>query len=245
MKKIAAVMFICLFSAAFCHGQTFQEVPLQISIWDPIQLFSDESDVIGPRFSLPYGCNRSLSGIDVGLVNDVKKSLRGIGIGGFVNSSGEAAGIYLAGICNLTGGGFDGIEIAGVMNVFSDTSVLETSTWRGLQLSGVANAGVIVRGVQICGLGNMADNMKGVEIAGVGNFVDTMSGFQAAGLVNLGWIVEGFQFAGLYNRAHEMNGLQIGLINNAHKLHGVQIGLLNIITEDLTMSVLPLVNASF
>ncbi|MDD4872695.1 MAG: hypothetical protein PHR77_19255 [Kiritimatiellae bacterium] len=245
MKKLVIILMFLSVMPFMCFGKSFETVPIQLSLFDPVQLFSYESDVMGIRLNVPYGFNRNVYGIDVGLCNDVQQTFAGISVGGFVNFAGEAKGIYLAGLGNITERGMRGLEIAGFMNLFSDISTTSGSTWKGIQLSSLANASVVMRGVQICGFGNMADDMKGVELAGIGNFVDTFSGLQFAGLVNLGWNVEGAQISALYNRADKMNGLQFGLINRTRQMHGIQIGLLNMITDNLSLSVIPLVNGSF
>jgi hypothetical protein len=245
MKKLVTILMFLSVMSFMCLGQPVQTVPIQVSLLDPVQLFSDESDVMGVRLNVLYGSNHRVSGIDFGLCNDVQEDFAGIGIGGLVNFSGEAKGIYLAGLGNITANGVQGLEIAGFMNLFSDVSTKRSSTWKGLQMSSIANASVVMRGVQICGMGNMADNMKGIELAGIGNFVDTMSGLQFAGLLNLGWNVEGAQISAIYNRADTMNGLQFGLVNKSRQMHGIQIGLLNIVEKNLSLLIVPLVNASF
>jgi hypothetical protein len=245
MKKLVIGLAVCSLAVALCHGQDVLTTPLQVTLLDPVQMFSDEADVIGLRLNVLYGVNRNVGGLDVGLCNEATKGFAGIGVGGFVNFSERAEGIYLAGLGNLTVDGMAGLEIAGLMNLYSDAFAKKTSTWRGLQLSALANAAVIMRGVQVCGLGNMADDMKGVELAGLGNIVDTISGLQLAGLINLGWNVEGAQISALYNRADTMNGLQFALVNRARRMHGMQIGLLNITEKNLSMSVVPFVNAEF
>jgi len=245
MKKFVIMLVFSSLMSFVCIGQTFQTVPIQLSLLDPVQLFSDQSDVMGLRLNVLYGYNRRVSGIDFGFCNDVERDFAGIGLGALVNFSGEARGIYLAGLGNVTSSGVQGLEISGFMNLFSAVSEKKSSAWKGLQMSSVANASIVMRGVQICGMGNMADDMKGIELAGIGNFVDTMSGLQFAGLVNLGWNVEGVQISALYNRADTMNGLQFGLINKTRQMHGVQLGLLNIVEKNLFPLVIPLVYASF
>jgi len=245
MRKLFLGLSVCLFSVALSCGKDELVTPLQIALFDPVQIFSEEADVMGLRLNVIYGVNRNVGGVDVGLCNEAQKDFAGIGVGGFVNIAGRAEGVYLAGLGNLTVDGMTGIEIAGFMNLYSDPFAKKESTWRGIQISSIANAAVVMRGVQVCGVGNSADDMKGVALAGLGNIVDTMNGLQLAGLINLGWNVEGAQISALYNRADTMNGLQFALINRARKMHGIQIGLLNLTEKNLALSLVPFVNASF
>lgn len=131
--------------------------PLQIGIWGPtVQLFPEQTRVMGLRLNLAMADNREVVGFDLGvasqakemkaiqvnLVNVVKEDFAGVGVGLF-NQAGSVAGLQ-AGLFN---------------NVAHDVS--------GFQL----------------GLFNLADSVEGIQV-GLLNRTTSMRGLQI-GLVNL------------------------------------------------------------
>jgi hypothetical protein len=118
---------------------------LQLSLFPPAQIFPENYDVSGFRFSLLYGRNANLRGFDMGLVNELTGVCEGfqLGLGNVADDmSGLQVGCYNA--ANTSSGGFCQI--------------------------GIVNMGKDVRGVQI-GVFNMCDTMSGVQI-GLLNFIN-------------------------------------------------------------------------
>ena len=77
MKTVlCALMCVALVSSAVLASDAEETAiritPLQVSIWDPIQLVPDDWDVWGFRLNLPFGQNRNLYGADVGIFNRLR-----------------------------------------------------------------------------------------------------------------------------------------------------------------------------
>lgn len=67
-----------------------QDRPIQLALFNPVQLFHESSSITGARFSLLYGKNAAVTGLDLGLVNvstsgqtGIQWGLVGIAEGGF------------------------------------------------------------------------------------------------------------------------------------------------------------------
>ncbi len=239
MKKmwlfIFFVLMILLPSVAFSWIWT----PLQLSFWDPIQLFPENFNIYGIRMNLPYGSNQNVTGIDIGGMN--------------VTIQGQTGGQL--GLMNLSEDSWGGC--GGVMNY--------TNNLHGVQFGLLNTAQKFSTGVQVAGLMNLSDHVKGVQLhcvvfgngavqvdgaqlvllAGY-NLTDDLNGLQMAmfGFNYANESVQGVQFAMLYNYAKNLNGLQFGLVNACETLSGVQIGLVNIIWQE-KMSFMPLLNFKF
>ena len=51
--------------------------PIQIAVWDPVQIFDSTTSIHGIRFNLLYGVNRDIYGIDFGLVQKLNGNMKG------------------------------------------------------------------------------------------------------------------------------------------------------------------------
>lgn len=213
--------------------------PLQLSVWEPVQMFPEKFNVYGMRLNLAYGSNRNLTGLDVGGVNLVTETQQGAQLG-LVNLSEDSRGGCL-GLLNYTS------NLSGIQAGFLNTA---QKSCNGIQVVGLMNLADQVRGAQVhCGvLGNGAVRVDGAQfvlLAGY-NLTDDVNGLQMAmfGFNYANESVRGVQFAMLYNYAKKINGLQFGLVNACETLSGVQIGLVNVIWEE-KFSILPLINFRF
>ena len=151
----------------------FYATPIQLALFAPLQLAPVDSDVYGLKLSLPYGVNRTLYGLSVGLCsvdqevygldvggwNVVKGNQYGIQIGGLFASRGNAEsisyGLNIAGGVNLAKGTGYGLSIAGLVNYAAET-------FTGLQLACWTSAKKIT-GLQL-GIVNYADDLTGVQL---------------------------------------------------------------------------------
>lgn len=142
LKKCCALLLLLLVMVIFISvpvmGQA-KEKPIQLSIFSPIQLFSEESPIVGLRLSLLYGRNVSVTGLDWGLVNHTTTGTsKGVQFGlvslvdanfvGFQNS-----------VINITKGDFEGFQW-GIFNHANHAN--------GFQL-GIVNYAVTMKGLQI------------------------------------------------------------------------------------------------
>jgi len=186
--------------------------PVQLSLFNPIQLFSEECDVYGLRLDILYGNNRNVNGFDAGMINRVTKNGAGLQMG-LVNTAKRMTGIQF-GLIGCSAQQLCGIQIAGLGTV--NTCYYTPNEIRQDAAAGSSNH--VITGVQIAGLIN--DNLS------------DLTGIQIAGIFNESFDVRGAQIqAGLLggNRANQMTGVQIqaGLlgINDAYQMTGVQIAL--------------------
>jgi hypothetical protein len=215
--------------------------PIQVSLWNPAQLFSENKDVYGLRLNLLYGKNQNLSGIDLGGYNAVEGVQEGAQLGLF-NFSKDARGVNL-GVLNYAFA-LKGIQMGGVNYSEADVS--------GVQTGLILNSSDLLRGAQIHAgiIGNVATDVSGgqvdlsVPLLGF-NYADSVEGIQvdAFGFNFVSGTVWGIQI-GPYNTAREVHGVQIGLFNFCEKMYGVQFGLLNSITRQKP-SMMPIFNVGF
>ncbi len=116
-----------------------QEKPIQLSLFSPVQIVSENHGIAGVRLSLLYGKNTHVSGLDWGLVSHttsgkskgVQWGLIGLNDANFIGWQGTAV--------NITKGNFEGFQW-GIVNYAGHAS--------GFQL-GFVNYAVTMNGLQI------------------------------------------------------------------------------------------------
>ncbi len=138
MKKYFHILlFVAIVS--FSGTVNAQEKPIQLSLFNPIQIFPESSSIAGLRFNLIYGKNANVTGLDIGLVNQTTGTQTGVQWGGL----------------NLNDGGFKGWQ-SGFVNITKGSSLgLQTGTvnyhlghFNGLQFS-IVNYAATLKGLQI------------------------------------------------------------------------------------------------
>jgi hypothetical protein len=135
-----------------------QSQPINIALFNPIQIFPENNSIEGLRINLIYGKNVKMEGLDWGLVNHV-------GSGGFV-------GVQW-GFVNIDDGNVTGWQ-NGALN-------LTRGNVKGFQW-GWFNEGDYVNGFQL-GLVNYANSMYGLQI-GLINIIKTGGQFPVFPIVN-------------------------------------------------------------
>jgi len=88
-----------------------QNQPIQVALFNPIQIFPEDNNIEGFRLNLVYGRNASVQGLDVGLVNHTTKGLsKGVQFGflGLVDS--DFTGLQVN-MVNVTNGKFEGLQL--------------------------------------------------------------------------------------------------------------------------------------
>lgn len=141
MKRIAVTLGILALLCIPSMG-TAEEKPVQIALFEPVQIFPASTSIKGVRISL-YGVNQDLTGLDWGLVNRLHGDMTG----------------YQLGLVNLVGGDSHGWQ-KGFANITEGRAT-------GLQ-SGFFNKAGQVHGVQL-GIWNQAGTLEGLQI-GLLNF---------------------------------------------------------------------------
>lgn len=158
MKRLAPFLIVILL-LILPKAIEAQDKPVQIAIINPIQLFNENNSITGLRINLLYGRNRSVTGIDFGLINHT--------------TNGTSTGVQW-GFVGINNGNFVGWQNDGV-NITHEN-------FEGLQW-GIVNYAGSVNGVQI-GLVNYAANMKkGLQI-GLVNIIKRGGQFPVFPIVN-------------------------------------------------------------
>ena len=197
MKKQLIIIF-ALLSTSFSFAQEGHK-PIQIALFNPVQVVNQDLSVHGFRLDILYGENQDMVGFDVGIVNKTNGIQRGAQVGivsitegefngfraNFVNIGGGQMNGYANGTVNVIGGGNGWIN--GYVNILEDN-------YTGL-LTGIVNV-------------QSAKQFKGAML----------------GLVN---VVESHKEV-KNGKKRKRKGTQIGLVNITESMKGVQIGLVNI-----------------
>jgi hypothetical protein len=139
MKKLSTLFLFTLLFTIFNSNTIGQEKPIQLSLFNPIQIFPENTSIAGLRFNLIYGKNARVTGLDLGLVN---------------KTTGSQTGVQWGGV-NLTDGGFEGWQV-GFVTVSKGSSLgLQTAAvnyhlghFNGLQVS-IVNYAATIKGLQI------------------------------------------------------------------------------------------------
>lgn len=138
MKKYFYILFFGLI-ISFSAIINAQEKPIQLSLFNPIQIFPESSSIAGLRFNLIYGKNANVTGLDLGLVNQTTGTQTGVQWGGLNLNDGGFKG-WQAGFVNITKGSSLGLQTAAVN--------YHLGHFNGLQFS-IVNYAATLKGLQI------------------------------------------------------------------------------------------------
>jgi hypothetical protein len=127
--------------------------PLQLALWDPVQLRPASASIEGLRLNLVYGRNRNLSGLDFGLVNRLDGSCTGWQGGAVNRVDGSFTGIQDGWLYSEVGGPLTGLQTA---------ALTRAGTLTGIQW-GLVNLSGKVQGVQV-GLYNQCSSLRGLQV---------------------------------------------------------------------------------
>jgi hypothetical protein len=187
---MTAVLAIAVLCSACAHTPSMGWTPIQSGIFNPGQLFSEETHVYGMRLSLPYTRNADLYGLDFGVAS-MTESLTGIQVNFLfngtrkvtglqmttaLNQSTDATGFQLSGI-NMVDEGFSGFQLGGFVNSAADV--------KGVQIAGVHNRSERVVGLQITSLVNETNDLRGLQIGALNFAENGMLPFFP--IFNIGW----------------------------------------------------------
>jgi hypothetical protein len=140
MKRLGTLLGMALICCMIFAGTTHaEEKPVQLALVAPVQLFPENTDIVGIRFNLLYGRNASVSGLDLGLVNHTTTGVsKGLQFGLVGLNDGEFVG-WQDNFVNSTRGRMEGLQW-GFVNYAGHCS--------GLQL-GFVNYAQTMHGLQI------------------------------------------------------------------------------------------------
>lgn len=108
--KLKSLLFCVVFSFALLSSMKAQDKPIQLALFNPVQIFDENTSITGLRISLIYGKNSQVSGLDWGLVNHITSGVsKGVqfGLVGIVEA--DYMGWQDNGV-NITKGKFEGLQ---------------------------------------------------------------------------------------------------------------------------------------
>ena len=247
--------------------------PFQFSVWNPVQLVPESSEIRGLRVNVVYGKNKSVHGMDVGLINATSGDGGGIGVGLQNQVYGNYSGVQVG----LMGGPL-GVRTAGeevyTTDAFQAGNIV-SGEFSGVQLSMANLVGSDVAGAQLgLTVSGTLGQLTGLQVGMLNMAAEGFRGIQLGWLVN--WSAAfredvrnwGLQVSLIMNQAEDdmvgsqisainrisagptastparLAGIQIGLVNRVEELSGVQIGLLNF-NKSGPLPFFPIVNFDF
>ena len=181
MKKTllaAFVSFVTLSMAGFSPAVA-NEKPIELSLFHPIQLHDETTDIKGLRLNVFYAVNNDMTGVDLGFFGLGRNTGDVTGISwNFVGSivDGDFTG-WQSGIYSETKGDFKGLK-GGFINIQRGDMVgwqggfvnLNYGEMKGLQ-TGIYNRATRMEGLQL-GLVNYAESLHGLQL-GLANIHET------------------------------------------------------------------------
>jgi len=157
MALLGAMIAIVVLGRGDAMAQEESKKPISLGLWNPIQIAKEDQSIGGFRFSLIYGKNANMTGLDLGLINATTGSVKGVQWG----------------LVGMTGGDFTGIALNAVN--------LVTGEAKGVSFGWYNQAGH-GNGVMI-GLVNQAQTMNGLQI-GLINIIKQGGAFPVFPIVN-------------------------------------------------------------
>jgi predicted transcriptional regulator with HTH domain len=149
--------------------------PIQLSLFDPVQIFKADQSIKGLRLNIIYSNNVDVTGLDIGLlVNRATGDFKGIQFGLVNIDDGDATG-WVAGAVNVTEGQFTGLQGSG--NLFN-----QAGGSHGAQFGWINRTTGKMSGLQL-GLVNIAESADGLQI-GLINLINTGAKFKFFPIVN-------------------------------------------------------------
>jgi hypothetical protein len=162
MKLVILVLVAVVILGALAPAVFAQETkPINLALFDPVQIFKKDVAIKGFRFNLIYGNNAGMKGLDIGIANWVTGETVGIQWGVINYTVGNFTG-WQTGPLGKIGGHMTGIQSGWLASVNASGKGLQASgvtvsnDFIGLQL-GVVNYAVELHGIQI-GLINIIKN---------------------------------------------------------------------------------------
>ncbi|HPJ40002.1 MAG TPA: hypothetical protein PLT75_16305 [Spirochaetota bacterium] len=255
---LASIIMCGLFSVVLLFTMDTRLVarnfaPVQISLYNPHQLFDESYDIILFRINLLYGRNRGVSFLDIGTVNSAE-DFAGLQ-GGIVNIVDDLAiGVQLGAVNYMHD--FFGIQ-AGLVNINYEIFGIQLGLFNyhttracGLQVGIIGTMGNIgylggSNAVQISGIFNSIEYSEHYKTTSLYRNYEKyyFKGAQISIILNKSDVNFSGAQVGFVNIADRISGVQIGIVNIARRMSGVQIGLINIIREG-ALPFFPIFNAS-
>ena len=215
--SISFLSAVLLAVAASPAARADEHSPVMLSLLNPVQWPSSQSDVGGFRLSLLYGQCDDFAGLDIGLVGRATGDFRGLSIGGANIVSRRLFGVQV-GLVNWNSNGDDSLDRRSIGVQYGFLNFADS--FFGLQNGWINLSPRDASGLQY-GFLNCAADVNGVQCGSL--------------------LVFGVNVA-----VGTVHGCQIGIVNYAGMMEsGVQIGLVNVIARGGFFPVLPILNGGF
>ena len=163
---LSAVLLVLLTSVISVKAES----PVQLALFNPVQLVSEGEAVTGLRLNI-YGKNTTLTGIDWGFVHHLTAPSMGAQFGLAAYNESDFTG-WQDSFVNLTKGTFTGLQ-HGAFN--------SAGAGKGLQ-AGFINTAASWEGIQL-GFVNHVQSMKGIQV-GIVNIIKSGGKFPVFPIVN-------------------------------------------------------------
>ena len=157
MQKVLAA---ALMTALLTPGLALADGPINLSLFNPVQIVKEDQSVTAFRFSLIYGKNVNMTGLDLSLVGVNTGSVTGVAFSGLGMVDGDFTGWQDSWLASITKGNM-----------------------QGLQVGAYTKSGMGSTGMQF-GLLNTSDDFSGFQL-GVVNIAETMRSGLQIGLINI------------------------------------------------------------
>ncbi len=162
MKLVLSILAVVVILGAVAPAVYAQDTkPINLALFDPVQIFKKDLAIEGVRLNLIYGNNAGLKGVDIGLANWITGETVGLQWGIINYTMGDFTG-WQNGPVSKTGGHILGAQTGWLVSLNASGKGLQASgvtisdDFIGLQL-GVVNYAVELHGIQI-GLINIIKN---------------------------------------------------------------------------------------
>ena len=159
MKRILAAATLVMALGFILPSVALADGPINLSLFNPVQIVKEDQAVTAFRFSLIYGVNTDLTGVDLSLVGINKGSVTGVAFTGVSITEGSFTGWQSGWLASITNGEFTGLQ---------DGIYTHAGSGSGVQL----------------GLLNTADEFSGLQFGFV-NITETMTSGLQIGLINI------------------------------------------------------------
>jgi hypothetical protein len=138
MKVVATALFVICVTILTTSVAQAGGSPIQLALFNPVQIVPENESISGFRLSLLYGRNANMSGLDLGIVTNTTGNLTGVqwGLVSIVNGNAEG---WQWNWVNMVDGSMSGLQ----MGHYSSSNHV-----KGVQF-GLINNTVTIKGVQI------------------------------------------------------------------------------------------------
>jgi hypothetical protein len=155
MKLAQLVLIAAVALAVLAPALSAQESkPINVALWDPVQIFKRDVAIHGVRLNLIYGNNAGLKGVDIGIANWITGDVTGVQWGAVNMTKGDFTGWQTGPILQKVDGFMTGVQTAWLASLNESGKGLQaggvtiSQNFIGLQL-GVVNYAVEFHGIQI------------------------------------------------------------------------------------------------